>query len=1521
MNPLKSLRRRYEDLSEPYRALLRLRALTGGLSRSLLPECLRESDAPAPRGRTWNAVDIRGALHALRGLGLLDERERVVPELEHELAVEGLHDMAPAVRRVLRRGTGIHTAALRMRLAAYERDAGAFRRVRADIAALEEGGADPFAGQFTEAPVPGRWIASLPPPIALDIVANNLLPLVEAGRFTPNLASCLEALPRLRPALADLPPCPPLILFDALAGRHTEARAQLVPFLVDRTEWRGPFFQGIIAFLEGGDALPALREAQKRFRKAAGKRKALLPGVGGLCLALALIRTERPAEREECAALLHDLPSRQPGAKGLAAARALLARAEGRADARPPRQLESLPDDPLSEAVYRAVDAGFEDGAHDGAAVRALADRYRDTLPLVARLFEDTLERLGGSAAREEGAPRVRLNDFLDRRPDWERAFDALTQRLLPAPAPESPPKRLAWLLDPLRLRVEAAEQVQKNGAWTPGSPLPLKRLYEDAASLDWLTEQDRAVLASLRWTRTWNGATCEADPRRTPPLLAGHPNLLRSPDRAPITLTCKPVELIVRQEGDGYRVSLSRWLPPGEMQCVEAAPLAYILYHLPRQLEGAAEVLGPQGLRVPPEGAPRLLGFIGALDEHVVRPILRAEETAACARVIVRLRPVGTGLEAALFIRPFGEPDTPAFPVGGGPAAPLASVGGRILRAERDFEEERYAARDLARRCPTLRERGGMGLGSIAVPEEALDCLLEIGKAGLPVEWPEGEAFRVFPAVAADRLSVDVRHSRDWFAVHGELRVDESLVLDMERLLERLKEAKGRFVPLGDGAFLALTEQFRRRLERLERLTESDGRHRRLHPLAADTVRDLFEGAQVRGDGAWESLLRRAARAGAEAPAVPPALHAELRGYQREGFVWMARLARRGAGACLADDMGLGKTLQTIAVLLDQAPLGPSIVLAPTSVCHNWENELARFAPTLGVHRFGPGDRAAQVAALGPGDVLIASYGLLHTEAALLAGRDWQMAVFDEAQALKNADTRRARAGRRLRAAFRVALTGTPIENRLEDLWSLFNLINPGLLGTRQSFQKRFAAVSAPSTRGTEAEAGTGAKARCEGGGAPSVLGLNAQEATRYEGRAGAAEKSPNQYEGRNEASSVLGLSGRATPQYKGGAGAAQSSQNQYEGKAEASSALGLGEQATARYGALNGAAEGFQERYEGEAETSSARGLGGQVTARYEALNGAAEGFQGHYEGGAGARYEEGSGGLSGTLAGRPSATGPERTPEAPSGAQSEARAALRALVRPFILRRTKSQVLTELPPRMEQVLEVDLPEDERAFYEALRRTALASLEEPGDEGSRKLNILTELMKLRRACCAPALVDPGVKLPGAKLGAFMDLAAELVRGGHKALVFSQFVGCLAEARRRLEAGGFACQYLDGATPERERQSRVASFQAGKGDFFLISLKAGGQGLNLTAADYVIHLDPWWNPAVEDQASDRAYRLGQERPVTVYRLVARDTVEEAILRLHRSKRALAADILDGADVPLSEAELLELLRTGGLAS
>lgn len=362
---------------------------------------------------------------------------------------------------------------------------------------------------------------------------------------------------------------------------------------------------------------------------------------------------------------------------------------------------------------------------------------------------------------------------------------------------------------------------------------------------------------------------------------------------------------------------------------------------------------------------------------------------------------------------------------------------------------------------------------------------------------------------------------------------------------------------------------------------------------------------------------------------------------------------------------------------------------------------------------------------------MLVTSYGLLHQEADRLAAVSWRMVVLDEAQAIKNAETRRAQASQRLQAAFRVALTGTPIENYLDELWSLFNIVNPGLLGSQESFQRRF-----------------------------------------------------------------------VTP----------------------------------------------IER---------------------------------------------------------------DRDPAA--------RDALRALIRPFILRRTKSAVLSELPPRTEMTIEVDLAEDERAFYEALRRKALESIEGLGGSapGQRRIHILAEIMRLRRACCHPGLVDPSTTLPGAKLGVFLDLVQELIRNHHKALVFSQFVGQLDRVRAALDALAIRYQYLDGSTPAKERERAVAAFQAGEGAVFLISLRAGGLGLNLTAADYVIHLDPWWNPAVEDQASDRAHRIGQQRPVTVYRLIVDECIEQKILRLHKDKRDLAADILEGSEVSgrLSEEALLDLLR------
>jgi SNF2 family DNA or RNA helicase len=266
------------------------------------------------------------------------------------------------------------------------------------------------------------------------------------------------------------------------------------------------------------------------------------------------------------------------------------------------------------------------------------------------------------------------------------------------------------------------------------------------------------------------------------------------------------------------------------------------------------------------------------------------------------------------------------------------------------------------------------------------------------------------------------------------------------------------------------------------------------------------------------------------------------------------------------------------------------------------------------------------------------------------------------------------------------------------------------------------------------------------------------------------------------------------------------------------------------------------------------------------------------------------------------------------------ASARNTLRRLVHPFILRRTKSQVLEELPARTEIVREIELSREESALYEAARLNALKELQEMNDKnsGQGQLQILAALTRLRQLCCNPKMVLPESTVESSKLKTFRHIMEELKENRHKVLVFSQFVKHLEILRSELDNMGSSYQYLDGSTPERERQKRVEAFQAGESDAFLISIKAGGSGLNLTAADYVIHTDPWWNPAVEDQATDRAHRIGQTRPVTVYRLITQGTIEEKIVRLHHEKRDIADKLLEGTDqaTTLSAEELIEILRS-----
>jgi SNF2 family DNA or RNA helicase len=264
-------------------------------------------------------------------------------------------------------------------------------------------------------------------------------------------------------------------------------------------------------------------------------------------------------------------------------------------------------------------------------------------------------------------------------------------------------------------------------------------------------------------------------------------------------------------------------------------------------------------------------------------------------------------------------------------------------------------------------------------------------------------------------------------------------------------------------------------------------------------------------------------------------------------------------------------------------------------------------------------------------------------------------------------------------------------------------------------------------------------------------------------------------------------------------------------------------------------------------------------------------------------------------------------------------EKRGQLQKLIKPFILRRLKKEVLKDLPEKTEITLRIERSDAESSFYEALRRKALDSIQggKFEHEGAKRLQVLAELMRLRRCCCHPALISGGEKIPSSKLEALKDLVDELLQNGHKALIFSQFVDYLRIIEKEIKKMGVSYQYLDGSTPLKKRKTAIDAFQSGDGDIFLISLKAGGTGLNLTAADYVIHVDPWWNPAVEDQASDRAHRIGQQNPVTVYRLVAEGSIEEKIVKLHGSKREMAEALLQDTDgkVTLNADDLLDLLK------
>ena len=600
-----------------------------------------------------------------------------------------------------------------------------------------------------------------------------------------------------------------------------------------------------------------------------------------------------------------------------------------------------------------------------------------------------------------------------------------------------------------------------------------------------------------------------------------------------------------------------------------------------------------------------------------------------------------------------------------------------------------------------------------------------------LEVCWPKSQPMKLLGEIMPQQLRVRVTSQRDWFGMEGEL-VIEGLEIPLAELLAALRRG-GRYVQLASGQFAAISDQLRKRLTMMDDVSVPEGKHLRVERAGATLLNDsLGDDISFESDVKWQKAIERLTSTKGLPDFPPRALQAELRDYQVAGYHWLAKLSHWGLGGCLADDMGLGKTVQALGVLIDRAKMGPTLIVAPTSVGSNWVREAERFAPTLTPKLYREHNRDDLIRDAGKGELIITSYQLLQRDVARFSSRSWGTLVLDESQYIKNFATKTNQSVRSIEADWCLAISGTPLENHLGELWSLMRIISPGLLGSWERFRKRFA--------------------------------------------------------------------------------------------------------------------EGIER------------------------------------------------------------------------GKDPERMNALSRMVRPFILRRTKSEVLKELPPRTEVVLNVELTPAERKKYDAARLAALADLTAPKDgdnEQKKRIRVLTWLMRLRQLACHVRLVDDKWKKSSAKLDQFLEVIAELRENGHRALVFSQFVQHLSLVRAALDDAEIPYQYLDGSTPAAKRQEAVDAFQRGEGDLFLISLKAGGTGLNLTSADYVLHLDPWWNPAVEDQATDRAHRIGQTRPVTVYRLVTRDTIEEQILALHESKRELMSNLLEGTDSAgkMSTEELVNLIR------
>jgi superfamily II DNA or RNA helicase len=894
--------------------------------------------------------------------------------------------------------------------------------------------------------------------------------------------------------------------------------------------------------------------------------------------------------------------------------------------------------------------------------------------------------------------------------PAWEQALLRLppprpvTGPAPPAPAPAASTGPVYLMID-VRRPHHLVQAINERGEAYPSAGVPA------------LSLEDRALIILSRQITSYD--------LREIAHLAGHPRL-RNREGQPLDLQVAAPSLHLVAHGDSFRLVLGAGNLPLPQAALPNGPAATLHEASTTELRLVVyrtdvvfalhdlKLLYP--LAFPRAAFPVVFERLESYRELLpvyVDPALVQDARPGEVEPVLHLVRSGKGIEATLLVLPGPGAD----PVRPGEGAPHLYVPPHMVYRDLARERDRaiYAAAAL----------GWERLQTHVV--ERTDELANLLRAAAQAEPPlrvawEGRPRKVLRRVTARDLRVRMTRMEDMLKLGGNADIDGVLV-ELAALV-RAAAAGERFVVVQDG-IAEIGDDLATHLRTLARVGGEDPA---LPALATGPIESLVQaGVELEAPPEWSARLA-ASRAAATLPiAEPDGLRATLRPYQREGFTWMARMASWSPGALLCDDMGLGKTVQALALLLSRKDLGPALVVAPTSVVFNWAREAEKFAPGLQiiVHQ---GSRR-KVAAPAPGQLWVTSWDLLVRDKAQLSDLPFATLVFDEAQAAKNPDSQRAKAARAMNGAFNLVITGTPLENRMADLWSLASFGVPGLFGSWEQFRTRFA---------------------------------------------------------------------------------------------------------------------GPIERDRDE-----------------------------------------------------------------------EARATLKKLLGAFLLRRTKLQVAPELPPRTEVIERLPLSPPERAAYDKARIAALAQLKALLPPQQRRFQVLASLTRLRQIACDAGLVGELVGVP-AKTARLVERCQELVSEGSSALVFSAFARLLERVEPALREAGLRTLRLDGTTPAADRRRLVDQFQNAEADVFLISLKAGGSGLNLTNADTVFHLDPWWNPAAEAQATDRAHRIGQTRPVTVYKLVAEGTVEEGVLAMQAEKQAMVASVLDddgGAAGPIDVDDLTALLE------